>query len=467
MAGASESSSENDSYNAPSDEDKAHLILQFQEIVGIENERESRLKLESHNWNLEAAIQTSFNESEGLPSVYDNKYRSADESSKAITKRSTSHKNAIHITRRNTWSQWIKNVFFIPITIFQISFQFGYSLFSEFFNFVLSIISPSHRQTLQGPIDDVLNFKKEFESVYGMQHPTFYQGSYQQALNDAKKELKFLLIYLHAADHQDTPEFCRDVLSNNGFVEYVNGSMIFWACDVSSNEGHRVSRAVRETTYPFLGLVCLRDYRMVIVWKCEGSMNVDQIMAELVQVIDENEPSLVAARAERNELSMSQNIRNEQDAAYQDSLAKDKKKAEERQKLLDAEKKIEYERQQKRIKKEKKIQAIKENREKCCQALKNCIEPAPGDEGAIMIRVKLPNGRQLQRYFLKTTTLQFLYSYVLANDVTLSDFVLSTNFPRKSFELQGNELKTLQDLGIVTSSPMFVHNVADDSSDDE
>lgn len=30
-----------------------------------------------------------------------------------------------------------------------------------------------------------------------------------QALNDAKRELRYLLVYLHGEDHQDTDEFCR------------------------------------------------------------------------------------------------------------------------------------------------------------------------------------------------------------------------------------------------------------------
>ena len=30
-----------------------------------------------------------------------------------------------------------------------------------------------------------------------------------QALNDAKRELRFLLVYLHGNDHQDTENFCR------------------------------------------------------------------------------------------------------------------------------------------------------------------------------------------------------------------------------------------------------------------
>ena len=32
---------------------------------------------------------------------------------------------------------------------------------------------------------------------------------------------------------------CRDVLCNPGFKEYVNGNMLFWACDVNTYEGYR------------------------------------------------------------------------------------------------------------------------------------------------------------------------------------------------------------------------------------
>jgi len=33
-----------------------------------------------------------------------------------------------------------------------------------------------------------------------------------------------------------------------------------------------VSRAMRETTYPFIAVVCLRDNRMTVVWRIEGNI---------------------------------------------------------------------------------------------------------------------------------------------------------------------------------------------------
>lgn len=59
------------------------------------------------------------------------------------------------------------------------------------------------------PTADVMKFIRTYEETYGNQHPVFYQGSYSQALNDAKNELRFLVVYLHSDDHQDNITFCR------------------------------------------------------------------------------------------------------------------------------------------------------------------------------------------------------------------------------------------------------------------
>lgn len=59
------------------------------------------------------------------------------------------------------------------------------------------------------PVGDVLRFIHMFDETYGRNHPVFYQGSYSQALNDAKQELRFLWVYLHADNNQDCNNFCR------------------------------------------------------------------------------------------------------------------------------------------------------------------------------------------------------------------------------------------------------------------
>lgn len=64
------------------------------------------------------------------------------------------------------------------------------------------------------PLEDIMKFKSSFESKYGRVHPTFYEGSYSQVIEDAKKELRFLLVYLHSSEHNDTDQFCRYKIEN-------------------------------------------------------------------------------------------------------------------------------------------------------------------------------------------------------------------------------------------------------------
>lgn len=58
------------------------------------------------------------------------------------------------------------------------------------------------------PLADVMGFISKYREQYGSQ-PVFYQGTYAQAVNDAKRELRFLLVYLHSDNHADTALFCR------------------------------------------------------------------------------------------------------------------------------------------------------------------------------------------------------------------------------------------------------------------
>lgn len=84
-------------------------------------------------------------------------------------------------------------------------------------------------------------------------------------MNDAKRELKFLLVYLQSDEHSETENFCRNVLSNQDFIDLVRENMLFWGCSVTSPEGYRTSQALRENTYPFLALIVLKNHRMTIV----------------------------------------------------------------------------------------------------------------------------------------------------------------------------------------------------------
>lgn len=127
----------------------------------------------------------------------------------------------------------------------------------------------------------MVNFIAQFEAKFGTSHPAFFRGSYNDALAEAKRDLKFLLVYLHAESHQDTEAFCGDVLAHPEVISYIaRNNIIFWACCVRAPEGYRVSSALKENTYPFLGLIGLKENnRMLLVRRFEGKTNVERLLA--------------------------------------------------------------------------------------------------------------------------------------------------------------------------------------------
>jgi len=259
----------------------------------------------------------------------------------------------------------------------------------------------------------------------------------------------------------------REVLCNPGFKEYVNGNMLFWGCDVNTYEGYRVSKAIRESTYPFLAVICLRQNRMTIVARIEGFMQVDELVATLARVIDENEPSLVAARAEREERSMSQTLREEQDKAYQLALKEDREKARKKKESEDAKVREESLRRDRELEKERRLQNIAEVKADCRRRLESIPEPDSNDPNTVQIRIKLPDGETVSRRFSTLDQFKVLADFVHGMEETPEKFALNSNFPRKTFQPGVNRESTLAEIGITSSTILFVQNLCDDSSDDE
>lgn len=171
-----------------------------------------------------------------------------------------------------------------------------------------------------------MEFIRTYEEKYSREHPVFYQGTFSQVLNDAKRELRFLLIYLHDSEGTDTELFCRDTLSSANVTRYINQNFLFWGCSVKSDEGRRTLNAIKANYYPFLAVLVLKENRMTIVGRLEGYSDPGLLVQRLTSVVNEFEINLVSARADRFEASINRSLRNQQDEAFMESLRADQEK---------------------------------------------------------------------------------------------------------------------------------------------
>ncbi|OWF50061.1 FAS-associated factor 2-like [Mizuhopecten yessoensis] len=411
--------------------EQTEKLIQFQDLSGIEEIRRCQEILQQHNWDIEVAVQDTFNEREGAPSVFNEPPPPAEPRQPTMNLQPPDQR-VFTVARRppQGFFQWSYYVVMFP-------FRFAYTSILDILKFVFRLIRPDPRRNVTDPVGDVERFLAKYNELYGDEHPAFYRGSYSQALNDAKRELRFLLVYLHGDDHQDTHSFCRNTLGNPDVRDFINGRVLFWACNTNSPEGYRVSRALRENTYPFLALVVLRQNKMTVVARIEGPVDGQELTEKLERVMTDNETSLIAARAEREERNFTQTLRREQDEAYLESLRADQEK--ERTRRGDLEK-LEQEKQ-KVVDAEMERQRMLEERELRKEDLRNSIPPEPAADhpDRVQIVLKLPHGDRVQRRFLKSDSLKHLYHFAFCHEQCPDDFHIVTNFPRRTLPCEPTE----------------------------
>uniref|UniRef100_G1MZN8 Fas associated factor family member 2 n=1 Tax=Meleagris gallopavo TaxID=9103 RepID=G1MZN8_MELGA len=430
------------------------VLLQYQDLTGIESMDQCRHTLEQHNWNIEAAVQDRLNEQEGVPSVFN------PPPSRPLQVNTADHRIYSYVVSRpqpRGLLGW--GYYFIMLP-----FRFTYYTLLDIFRFALRFIRPDPRSRVTDPVGDIISFIHMFEEKYGRIHPVFYQGTYSQALNDAKRELRFLLVYLHGDDHQDTDEFCRNTLCVPEVVALINTRMLFWACSTNKPEGYRVSQALRENTYPFLAVIMLKDRRMTVVGRLEGLIQADDLINQLMFIMDANQTYLVSERLEREERNQTQVLRQQQDEAYLASLRADQEKERKKKEERERKKKKEEEVQQQKLAEERRRQTLQEEKERKSECLPP--EPHPDDPESVKIIFKLPNDSRVERRFHFTQSLTVIHDFLFSLKESPEKFQIEANFPRRVLPCLPTEEwpnpPTLQEAGLSHTEVLFVQDLTDD-----
>ena len=256
--------------------EQGELLVQLQDMTGLQDLGVCRALLESKDWDLEAVAR------EQLGGQSDSEEDLEVEVNRAA------------VARPESSMGWLLYILTFPSRVITSSLNIFWSF--------LSSLMPGRVTDQTSGREEVAQFCREFDQQFGPRHPAFTRLGYYQALEEAKRDLRFLLVYLHCEDHQDTERFCREVLSCETVIQQIQDlNIMVWACSVRRAEGYKVSQALRENTYPFLSLIVLRQHRMVVVARQEGMIRPDSLTDWLRRTVTEYEAFIVAARADREE----------------------------------------------------------------------------------------------------------------------------------------------------------------------
>ncbi|RMZ70852.1 ubx domain [Pyrenophora seminiperda CCB06] len=322
-------------------------------------------------------------------------------------------------------------VLFAPISLLYSVVSKGFRLLGWLFPFLArawgritasNINTPASQRSASGrrplnPRDTAARFIREFEEEYGSHNLPFFESGYAQAFDLAKKNLQFLMVVLISPEHDETSSFVRDTLLAPDVVDFIrnpDNNIILWTGNVQDSEAYQVSAALSCTKFPFTGLIVhtpqVSSTAMGIATRVVGPTSPQQYIAKLRQAMQQHTEPLNRVRSQRAEQQVTRNIREQQNSAYERSLAADREKA--RKKKEEAERKAREEKEA--LEREQAIEQYTQNLVQWRKWRAASIRSEPGAEEKDVVRVsiRMPNADRVVRKFTADTHIEELYAFV-------------------------------------------------------
>ena len=207
-----------------------------------------------------------------------------------------------------------------------------------------------------------------------------------------------------------------------------------------------------------------RMNKMMIMGRLEGDCSPEELLRRLQTIVAANEVWLSQARAERLERSFTQSLRQEQDAAYEESLRADQEKERRRQEELAEQRRKEEEEAEERRKVEEAKNRIAQLKIDLASEVPS--EPAADEPDTVLFVFKLPSGLRPERRFRTTDTVRTIYNFIFCHPSSPDHFEMTTNFPKRLLyssddakETNVRPEMTIKEVGLQNREVLFIHDL--------
>ncbi|KAJ5331572.1 hypothetical protein N7476_001355 [Penicillium atrosanguineum] len=350
----------------------------------------------------------------------------------------------------------------------------SFRLFGTLFPFLPRLFNATANPALQGarrnttgrrslgPKDTAARFIREFEEEYGSPSVPFLENGYNMALEKAHRDLKFLLVVLISPEHDETSGWVQDTLLAPEVVEFINdpqNNLLVWGGNVRDSEAYQVANSLRCTKFPFVALTVhtpnVSSTAMSVVSRIAGTTAPSEFVNRLRTAISTNQEPLERIRATRAEQQASRSLREEQDSAYERSLAIDRERARQRREAEAARQREEQEAAERQAAEEKREHDIAQW--KLWRAQSISAEPGTDVKDAVRVSVRLPSGERIMRRFAPEADIEEIYAVVECYEV-LQDEARPTDV------VEPENFKHTYGFSLVSPMPRTVYGVAEGGS---
>lgn len=315
------------------------------------------------------------------------------------------------------------------------------------------------------PAQAAADFARQFAERYGDRRPRWQECGWAEAASRAHSEAKFLFVYLHSPQHEDTEAYCTSTLCNPAFVQYVNQSFLCWGGDIQRSDAFRLSSSLNVARYPYAALLAFSGPRTRLITCVEGHMGPEQLQEVLAAALNDHGALLWQEQLERQQRETDRRLREEQDAEYQRSLEADRQREEARAAAARAAEEAERVAREAAERARAEAEAAERQRAEQEAALQQRKaekrsglpeEPPAGTPGATTLRIRLPDGSTHQRRFLASDPLQVVHDFVDSLEaVTAPRYSLATTFPRRVYAAASLG-QSLQELDLVPQAALLM-----------
>ena len=129
--------------------------------------------------------------------------------------------------------------------------------------------------------------------------------------------------------HHESEVFCSQVLASPEVSTFVNDNFIAWGGSLRDGDAHALAAEVNPSAYPYVALLdsVSRGGGASLVMSCEGFIDTDGLIGVFEEALAGQTSVLNDARARHAEADANRRLREEQDAAFAESLARDAARA--------------------------------------------------------------------------------------------------------------------------------------------
>ncbi|RMZ74860.1 hypothetical protein DV737_g5671, partial [Chaetothyriales sp. CBS 132003] len=303
-------------------------------------------------------------------------------------------------------------LFSLLLTPFNIVYRVFSALFSPlgflvpgFLSRLLArLLAPPARPTRRTlpPADNARRFIREFGEEYGDHSLPFTEAGFNLTLDNAKKDLKFMLVVLLSPSHDDNATWVQEVLLSTQLREWLashKNDVLLWGGNVQDSEAYQVSASLQCTKFPFAALICQAaeagSAGMTVVMRAVGSVSASELVAKLSAAIAAQQSQLQRARAQQAEQQATRSLRQEQDSAYERSLAQDRERARRRREEQEAQAKAEQEARAAAEAAETRKRKLAQWKQWRAQSLPP--DPPPDGQATIRVSIRMPSGDRVVR----------------------------------------------------------------------